>query len=187
GKKLVVKRQPFHHRVHGGGHDVDRKHLTPEEVFERIHDEHDGGDFQNPERKHRQTVGDEELNEGGHYGRDDRQPVHQRIGWQHDVRSEINENQRDWRQSDEAVNETATQKDAGSVREVTHRLREQRIDLAFANIGGYLPFVLCRGDQVADQNDEQIIIDHRGVIVAVQFTAALLENGGPEKHSSGQR
>ena len=54
----------------GVTHDVDRKHLAAEEIFERIHDENDGGDFQNPERKHRQAVSDEELNERGHHGRD---------------------------------------------------------------------------------------------------------------------
>src|SRR5262249_59707812 len=53
-------------------------------LFERINDENDGGDFQNPEREHRQTVGDEELNERGHHGRDHCQNVDQRIGWQHD-------------------------------------------------------------------------------------------------------
>src|SRR5262245_61560917 len=71
-KQLVIERQPSHHGVDCGGHNVDRKHLATEEKFERIYDENDGGDFQNPERKHRQTVGDEELNERGHHSRDDR-------------------------------------------------------------------------------------------------------------------
>ena len=73
------------------------------------------------------------------------------------------------------------------VREITHRLGEQRIDLAFANVGGDLPFVLCWDDQIADQNREQIIINHRAVIVAVQSAAALLEHRRPEKHGAGQR
>ena len=73
------------------------------------------------------------------------------------------------------------------VREITHRLGEQRIDLAFPNVGGYLPFVLCWDDQVADQNREQIIINHRAVIVAVQPAATLLEHGRPEKHGAGER
>ena len=73
------------------------------------------------------------------------------------------------------------------VREITHRLREQRIDLAFPNVGGYLPFVLCWDDQVADQNREQIIINHRAVIVAVQSAATLLEHSRPEKYGAGQR
>src|SRR5262249_56332523 len=85
-------------------------------LFERINDENDGGNFQNPEREHRQTVGDEELNERRHHGRDHCQHVDQRISWQHDVLPEINEDQRDWRQSNQAVNETATQKNAGAVR-----------------------------------------------------------------------
>ncbi len=105
----------------------------------------------------------------------------------HDVLAEINEDHRDWRQSDEAVNETATQKNAGAVREITHRLREQRIDLTFPNVSGDLKVVLCWDDQVADQNREQIIINHRAVIVAVQSAATLLEHGRPEKHGAGER
>ena len=42
-------------------------------------------------------------------------------------------------------------------------------------------------DQVADQNGEQIVINHRAVIVAVQFAATLLEHGRPEKHGAGER
>ena len=70
-------------------------------------------------------------------------------------------------------------------REITHRLREQRVDLAFPNVCGYLPFVLCWDDQIADQNREQIIINHRAVIVAVQSAATLLEHGRPEKYGAG--
>ena len=65
-KELVIKRQPFHHRLHGVWHDVDGKHLATEEIFERVNDENDGGDFQDPERHHRQAIGDEELYECGH-------------------------------------------------------------------------------------------------------------------------
>ncbi len=157
-----------------------------QEIFERIHDEHDGGDFQNPKRHHGQAVGDKELNECRHHYRHGRKEVDQRIGRQHDVLPEINEDQRDRWQRDEAVNEAATQKNDGPICEITHRLREQRIDLAFANVGGDLPFVLCRHDEIANQNGEQIIINYRAVIVAVQFAAALLEHRGPEKYRAGQ-
>src|SRR6476620_7745252 len=112
-KQLIVKRQPFHHGLDCGWHDVDRKHLAAEEIFERINDENDGGNFQNPKRPHHQAVSDEELNEPRHHNRGGRQQVDERIGRQHDVLPEINEDQRDRRQSDEAVNETATQKYAG--------------------------------------------------------------------------
>src|SRR5262249_2006828 len=132
------------------------------------------------------TVGDEELNERGHYGRDRRQHVHQRIVWQDDVLSKVNEDQHDGRQRDETVNETPTQKNARPVREIAHRLGEQGIDLAFPNIGGDLKVVIGRHDEVADQDHEQIIINHRPVVVPVQFATALLKNGGPEKDCSGQ-
>src|SRR5215470_6277484 len=33
-KQLVIKREPFQHGLDGGRHDVDRKHLATEEVFE---------------------------------------------------------------------------------------------------------------------------------------------------------
>src|SRR4029077_5967974 len=54
-------------------------------------------------------------------------------------------------------------------------------------IGGDLPFVLCRHDQIADQKDQQIVINHQAVIVAVQSAATLLEHGRPEKHGAGER
>ena len=41
---------------------IDGKHLPTEEVFERVNDEHDGGDFQNPKRHHGEAVSDKELN-----------------------------------------------------------------------------------------------------------------------------
>src|SRR5438132_2609509 len=33
-KQLIIKRQPFHHRLHRVWHDVDGKHLAAEEIFE---------------------------------------------------------------------------------------------------------------------------------------------------------
>src|SRR5437867_12850380 len=156
-EELVVEGQPFHHRLNRVRHDVDGKHLAAQEIFERINDENDGGNFQNPKRHHRQAVSDKELNECCHQDRHGRKHIDHRIGGQHDVVSEINKDQRDRRQGDEAVNESATQKDAEPVRKITHRLREKRIDLAFANVSGNLPFVLCWYDQVADQEGEQII------------------------------
>ena len=65
-KKFVIKRQPFHHRLDAVGHDVDGKHLAAEEIFERVNDEDDGGDFQDPEGHHGQAVGDEKLHERRH-------------------------------------------------------------------------------------------------------------------------
>src|SRR4030095_9834313 len=53
--------------------------------------------------------------------------------------------------------------------------------------GGYLQFVFGRRDQIADQDGEEIIINHRAVIVAAHSTAALAENGAPEKYRAGQR
>src|ERR1051326_6109260 len=71
-KQFIIKRQPFHHRLYRSWHDVDGKHLAAEEILERINDEHDGRDFQNPKCPHRQAIGDEELNKRGHNNRDSR-------------------------------------------------------------------------------------------------------------------
>src|SRR6266705_4826296 len=61
-KQLVIKWQPFHHRLHRVRHDVDGEHLPAEEIFERINDEDDGRNLENPKRHHGQAVSDEELN-----------------------------------------------------------------------------------------------------------------------------
>src|SRR6202035_5153937 len=55
------------------------------------------------------------------------------------------------------------------------------------NIGSDLPFILRWGDQIADEDNQQIVINHRAVVVAVQAAAALLEHRGPKKHCAGQR
>ena len=84
-KQFVIERHPFQRRLNSGRHDVDREHLAAQEIFERINDEHDGGDFQNPERHHRERIGDEELDERRHQRRDDREKVSHRIVWQRDI------------------------------------------------------------------------------------------------------
>jgi hypothetical protein len=168
-------------------HDVDGKHLAAQEIFERINDEHDGRDFQNPERHHGQAVSDKELNECRHQYRHSRKQIGQGIRRQHDVVSEIDKDQRDRRKSYEGVNESAAQKNAEPVNEITHRLGEKRVDLAFANIRSNLPFVLCWHDQIADQDCEQIVINHRAVIVAVEAASTLFEDCAPEKHRAGER
>src|SRR5918996_343162 len=185
-KQLIIKRQPFHHRLDSHGHDVDREHLAAKEIFERVNDENDGRDFQNPERHHRQAVGDEELNQRRHDHRNRREEISQRIVRQNYVVAKVNEDQRDRRKCHERVNESAAQENAEPVGEVTHRLGQQRIDLAFANVGGDLPFVFRWRDQVAHQEREQIVINHRAVIVAVQLAAAFFEDGAPEKHRACQ-
>ena len=113
--------------------------------------------------------------------------IDQRIARQHDVVAEINKDQRNRRQSHEGVNEAAAKKDTEPVCEITHRLGEKRIDLAFANIGSDLPFILRWGDQIADQDNEQIVVNHRAIVVAVEPAAALLEHRGPKKNCAGQR
>src|ERR1700730_3067688 len=100
---------------------------------------------------------------------------------------EIKKDKRDRRQGDEGVNEPAAHKNAEPVSEVAHRFGQQRVDLALANVGCDLPFVLGWRDQIADQQREQVIINHRAVVVAVQAAAALVINGAPEKNAAGQR
>src|SRR4029453_10273613 len=93
-KEFVIKRQPFHHRLDSRGHDVDGEHLAAEEIFERVNDENDSRDFQDPERHHCQAVSDEELNECRHYDRYRREEVSQRVLRQHDIVAKIKEDQR---------------------------------------------------------------------------------------------
>ncbi len=157
-KQLVVKRQPFHYRLDPHRHDVDGKHLPAEEIFERVNNENDRRDFQDPERHHRQAISDEELNECRHYDRHRREEISQRILRQHYVVAKIKEDQRDGRQRDECVNETAAQENAEPVGKVTHWLGQQRIDLAFANIGGDLPFVFRWRDQIAHQERRRRVL-----------------------------
>ena len=100
---------------------------------------------------------------------------------------EINKDKRDRRQRDECVNQASAHKNAEAISEITHRFREKRIDLSLANVGGDLPFVLGRRDEIAHQKRQQIIINHRTVIVAVQLSAAFLEHGTPQENRAGQR
>ena len=99
---------------------------------------------------------------------------------------EINKDQRYRRQCDEGVNQSAAHKDTEPIREIAHRFREKRIDLPLADVGGDLPFVFCRRDEIAHQNREQVIIDHRAIVVTVQPAASLFEDGAPEKNGAGQ-
>jgi ABC-2 type transport system permease protein len=186
-KQLVIKRQPFHHRLDSGGHDVDGKHLAAEKIFKRVNDEDDGRDFQDPEGHHGEAVGDEKLHERRHHHRQAAVDIGQCMIRQRNVAPEINKNEGDGRQGDYGVNETAAQKDAESIREITHRLGQERIDLTFANIGCDLPFVFGGRDEVADQEREQIIINHRTVVIAVHPAAALAKDRAPEKHRAGER
>ena len=68
-----------------GGHDIDRKHLAAEKIFEGVDDENDRGDLKNPERQQRDRVGDKKLDERGH---DERQATRRNKspGWAGSVR-----------------------------------------------------------------------------------------------------
>src|SRR6266446_2046343 len=100
---------------------------------------------------------------------------------------EIKKDKRDRRERDERVNESAAEKNAEPISEITHRLGEKRIDLSFANVSRDLPFVLGRRDQIADEDREQVIINHRTVVVAVQAAATLFKHRAPKKHGAGER
>src|SRR5450631_3636581 len=100
--------------------------------------------------------------------------------------TEVEKDERDRRQGDRGVNEACAEKNAEAIGEITHRLGQKRIDLALANIGGDLPFILGRRYQVAHQEREQVIINHRSVVVTVQAAAAFVKNGAPEKDGAGQ-
>jgi hypothetical protein len=104
-----------------------------------------------------------------------------------DVVSEINKDQRDGRQRDECVNQTAAHKNAEAISEITHRFREKRIDLSLANVGRDLPFIFRGRDEIAYQKHQQIIVNDRTVIVPVQAAAAFFENRAPQKNRARQR
>jgi len=106
-KQFIIERHPFQRRLNWSRHDVDWKHLAAKEIFERVNDENDGGNFQNPERHHRERVSDEELDERRHHCRTYRERVSQRIVRKGDVVMKIEEDERNRRQRDESVNEPA--------------------------------------------------------------------------------
>ena len=54
----------------GGGEKVEWEYVAAEEVFEGVKEEDDGRNFEKPEREHGQRVGDEELDECCHGGRE---------------------------------------------------------------------------------------------------------------------
>src|SRR5262245_6290473 len=101
--------------------------------------------------------------------------------------AKIEEDGRDREDRDRGVNQPTAQKNAEAIGEITHRLGQEGIDLTLANVGGNLPFVLGRGDEVAHQNREQIIINHRTVVVAAHTTAAFAENRPPKEDCADER
>ena len=126
------------------------------------------------------------MHQRRHDHRDAREDISHHLIRQRDVVPEINKDQRDRRQRDERVNQASAHKNAEPISEITHRFRQQRIDLAFANVRGDLPFVFGGRDKIADQKRQQIIINHRTVIVAVQLAPTFFEDGAPEKNGACQ-
>ena len=99
--------------------------MAAQEIFERVDDENDGRNFQDPEGHHRERVGDEELHQRRHNHRDARKNISHRLIRQRDVVSEVNEDERDGQQRDECVNQAAAHKNAEAISEITHRFREK--------------------------------------------------------------
>src|SRR5438034_712302 len=64
---------------------------------------------------------------------------------------------------------------------------EETMKTIVENAGCDLPFVFGRRDEIADQNCEQIVINHRAVIITVEAATAFLEDGTPEKNRARQR
>ena len=81
--------------------------------------------------------------------------------------AEIEKDERDRWQGDGGVNKATAQKNTEAICQVTQWFGQERIDLPLADIGGDLPLVLGWRDQIADEDGEQVIIEHRAVIVAV--------------------
>ena len=186
-KQFVIKRKPFHHRLDRGRHDIEREHLAAEEIFEAVNDEDDGRDLENPERHHGKRVGEEKLDQSRHEERNERREPGHGVVRQNDETAEIEEDRGDRQDRDRGVNQPAAQENAETVAEITHRLGQEGIDLTLANVGRDLPFVLGRRDEVADQDREQVVVDHRTVVVAAHAAAALAENRAPKEDGADQR
>ena len=104
-----------------------------------------------------------------------------------DVVAEVEKDERDRQDRDERVNESPAEKDAEAVGEIAERLGQEGIDLTFANVGCDLPFVLGRRDEIRDEDHQQVVVDHRPVVVALHAAAFLGEDGAPEEDGARER
>ena len=186
-EQFIREREPAQDGLEPGGHDIQRESLAAQEIFEGEENEYDGADFQNPERHQRERVGDQERDRRRH-GRGDKEqrPGPIRFG-EHDVLAEPIKRGRHRQNGDERVDDPRGDKQRQPVTEVVERLDHEGTDLAFADIGGDLPFVLGGGDEVVDQDHEEKIPDHRRIIVRTHGGLGPGEDGPPDEHRADQR
>src|SRR5438105_3042046 len=107
--------------------------------------------------------------------------------WQLEVTTKIEKYKRDRENGNRRINESAGKKDTGPIAEIVQGFGQERIDLTLTDIGGDLPFILGWGYQVRSQNGQEIVIDHRSIVISSEAAAALVEDSAPEEDSSGQR
>ena len=161
--------------------------MAAEKIFERVNDEHDRRDFQDPECGQRDRVGDKKLDHRGHQKGGERAQIRDGVRRECQVFAKIKEDERHRRDRDGGKDEPAAQENAETISEIIQRLDQERIDLALANVAGDLPFVFGGRDEIRDDDREKVIVNHRTVVVAVHAAAGFLENGAPEKDGAGQR
>src|SRR5260370_37195033 len=97
---------------------------------------------------------------------------------------EIKKDERDRRERDERVDESAAKKTAEPISEITHRLGEKRINLSFANVGRDLPFALGRRAQSAAEASAHVVIKCRPIPASSQAASTLFKHSAPTYHSA---
>ena len=148
GKNLVVKRQRLHHPLERRRHDIERENLAAQEVLERVKQEDDRRDFENPKREHRERVGDEKLDESRHRHRNGEPEPRDRLCRQGDCMPEVKHHAHHRNDRRDRVKQPVAQKQADTVPEVIERLGEEGIDEAVADVRRDLPLVLGGRDEV---------------------------------------
>jgi len=94
------------------------------------------------------------------------------------------EDSEDGEQRDNGIKKARADKNAGTIGQEIEWLQEQGTKLSFPNLGGDLPFILGRGDEIFDQQDDEKIENHLPEVVAGDFTGGITEDGTPDKDGS---
>ena len=187
--QLVGKDGVFCERREGSGKEVERENVSAEEVFEGVEKEDDGGNFQEPKREHREGVGDKELNERCHGGREREPEPGLGVDWKMDSSPQGPQNECDDRKCYCGVQEAARKEEAEAVGEMINRLGDQCADLSVANLCGDAPFVFGGRYEGVNNHRGDEVQGHAVAAVRRQRRIALGvrgEHGIPESNGGEQ-